>query len=354
MTVKTDCKYFKGDIPCKYHKTEGVHCEYCPHYQKLQEKILIIKLGAAGDVIRTTPILRKLRKLYPDAKITWLTNYPDLVPKNYVNEIIKYDLNTALWLISLEFDFLFNLDKDKEAIALSKLVLAKVKKGYTSDEYGRCVPFDDDAEHKWLTGLFDDISKANTKSYPQEIFEILDLEYNKEKYILELPNTKISFNLPENKKIIGLNTGCGTRWLTRLWGKENWIKLSDKLYENGYFPLLLGGPTEDELNKDIEKNSKAAYLGTFPLKDFLHLVNQCDLVVTSVTMAMHIAIGLEKKLVLLNNIFNKYEFELYDLGVILQPDKECLGCYKNTCPVPCMSTIKVSEVFNSIVKLLEK
>ena len=136
-------------------------------------------------------------------------------------------------------------------------------------------------------------------------------------------------------------------------GRKNWIDLSNKLAELGYYPLLLGGPVEDELNKRIAKNSKANYLGYFKLSDFLHLVNRCRLVVTSVTMAMHIAIGLEKKLVLLNNIFNKYEFELYGLGTILQPDKDCLGCYKNTCPVPCMSTIKPKIVLNEILKLIK-
>ncbi len=351
--IKTDCKYFKGDIPCKFHKTEGVHCEDCPHYGKLQEKILIIKLGAAGDVIRTTPILYKLREKYPNAYIVWLTLYPELVPKSYVDTVLKFSTESSLWLMANEFDFLYNLDKDKEAIALSKLIKANIKKGYSLNEYGKCVPFDENAKPKWLTGLYDDFSRKNKKSYPQEIFEILGLKYNKEKYILDLPKSEIKFNLPKDKKIIGLNTGCGTRWLTRLWGTENWIKLADKLYDAGFYPLLLGGPTEDKLNKEIEKASKAKYLGVFPLSDFLNLVNRCSLVVTSVTMAMHIAIALEKKLVLLNNIFNKYEFELYGLGVILEPDKPCLGCYKNFCPEPCMSTIEVNRVFNNVIELLK-
>ena len=354
MIVKTDCKYYLGDIPCKFHKLEKVHCENCSHYEKLKEKILIIKLGAAGDVIRTTPILRKLRQLYPNAKITWLTLYKVFVPKTYVDEIIEFDTKSVLWLQSLHFDYLYNLDKDKEAIALSKLISAKVKKGYISNEFGKCIPFDNDAKDKWLTGLFDDISKKNKKSYPEEIFEILNLEYNKQKYILELEDSDIKFDLPKNKEIIGLNTGCGTRWLTRLWGEENWIKLSNKLADYGYYPLLLGGKVEDKMNKRIAQSSKANYLGYFALKDFLHLVNRCSLVVTSVTMAMHVAIGLEKKLVLLNNIFNKNEFELYGLGTILQPDKDCLGCYRNTCPNPCMSTIKPETVFDEIIKLLEK
>ncbi|PIU40254.1 MAG: glycosyl transferase, partial [Candidatus Omnitrophica bacterium CG07_land_8_20_14_0_80_50_8] len=35
-------------------------------------RILIIKLGAMGDVLRTTPLLPALRKKYPGSKITWL------------------------------------------------------------------------------------------------------------------------------------------------------------------------------------------------------------------------------------------------------------------------------------------
>jgi len=57
--IKYECRYFQGDIPCKPHKVHGVHCidkrgKPCTHYQQTDKKILIIKLGAIGDVIRTT------------------------------------------------------------------------------------------------------------------------------------------------------------------------------------------------------------------------------------------------------------------------------------------------------------
>jgi len=108
------------------------------------------------------------------------------------------------------------------------------------------------------------------------------------------------------------------------------------------------------MNREIAKKSPACYLGTFPLEEFLHLVNRCSLVVTSVTMAMHIALALEKKLVLFNNIFNKNEFELFGLGKILEPEgKDCLGCYRNSCPHECMSTISPARVLTAIEELLE-
>ena len=292
--------------------------------------------------------------LFPLAEITWLTQYPVFVPKKYVNTVLAWNPENVLWLQSRHFDFLFNLDKDKQALALAKLISAETKKGYLPDKFGKCKPADNDAEQKWLTGLYDDLCLQNTKSYPQEIFEIFGFSYNLEKYILELPPQKVFFDLPENRKIIGLNTGCGTRWLTRLWGENNWIKLSEMLFEKGFVPLLLGGPTEDEMNKKIAAQSPALYPGIFHLEDFLHLVNRCMLVVTSVTMAMHIALALEKKIVLLNNIFNRNEFELFGLGKILEPaEKDCLGCYRNTCPIECMSTIPPQKVMNTIEELLQ-
>lgn len=354
MKVKKDCIYFKGDIPCIPHKKNGVHCDNCDKYKPVKEKILIIKLGAAGDVIRSTPILRKLRVVYPDAEITWLTHYPVFIPKEYVNNILKWNAENILWLQQRKFDMLCNLDKDREAIALASSIEAETKKGYLMDECGRCKPADENAVQKWLTGIFDDVCMQNRKSYPEELFEIFGFNFNKEKYILELPEIKVDFNIPADKKIIGLNTGCGTRWLTRLWGEQNWIELAEMLSENDFVPLLIGGPDEDDLNRKIAERSKAIYLGTFPLEKFLHLVDHCELIVTSVTMAMHIAIGLKKKLVLLNNIFNKYEFELYGLGKILEPEgKNCLGCYRNFCPEKCMSTISSGKVFHMIKELLE-
>ena len=354
MKIRNNCLHFRGDIPCKPHKKSGVHCDKCEYFIPIEKCILIIKLGAAGDVIRTTPILHKLRSDFPKAEITWLTDHPIFVPPKYVDNILEWNDKNVLWLQNREFDLLVNLDKDRHAVALAESIRATVKKGYLPDEFGRCRPADSDAKHKWQTGLWDDLCMQNRKSYPQEIFEMFDYEFAGEKYILDLPESEKDFKLPKNKKIIGLNTGCGTRWLTRLWGKNNWIALSTDLHEKGFVPLLLGGPIEHEMNSEIATKSKAIYLGYFDLKDFLNLMNKCDLVVTSVTMAMHIAIGYKKKLVLFNNIFNKFEFELYGLGTILEPaEKDCLACYKNTCEIECMSTISPNLVLKTIEHLLK-
>ncbi|RLG28264.1 glycosyltransferase family 9 protein, partial [Methanosarcinales archaeon] len=134
---------------------------------------------------------------------------------------------------------------------------------------------------------------------------------------------------------------------------KNWIDLAKKLKSKGFGVLILGGPEEHEKNLRIAQQSSALYLGHFPLTQFINLVDQCDLIVTAVTMAMHIAIGLEKKLVLFNNIFNRHEFELYGLGKILEPAIECDCFFSPTCPNNCMEHIYVDTVVEACEQLLE-
>ena len=148
----------------RINKKDGVICEDCSHYDPIAEKILIIKLGAAGDVIRTTPLLRKLKQVYPKSIITWLTHSPELVPKDWVEHIWPFDLKHILTLQSSRFDLLINLDKDLEACALASQISAKEKKGFHLSEHNKCHPINIESQQKFLTGIFDGLNKKNKRS----------------------------------------------------------------------------------------------------------------------------------------------------------------------------------------------
>jgi ADP-heptose:LPS heptosyltransferase len=350
MKLNYDCRHFLGYIPCRPHKKYGVHCEGCPHYDPADYRILIIKLGAIGDVIRTTPLLHRLKADHPRAFITWLTLTPEVLPGS-VDRKAGFNLKEIVSLLPQEFDLLINLDKDLEACALAVQVKAKVKKGFTVVD-GKCRNIDEASYDKYLTGLWDDVNKANTKSYPQEIFDICGYTFAGEKYILELPGARPSFDIPEGARVVGLNTGCGGRWVTRLWADERWVELAKRLKGAGLYPLFLGGEAEHEKNVRLARESGGAYLGHFSLNDFFCLMDKCELVVTAVTMALHIAIGLEKKVVLFNNIFNPREFEMYGLGEIITPGIDCEGCFKPSCATTCMDRITVEDAFAAVRRLL--
>jgi heptosyltransferase-2 len=198
------------------------------------------------------------------------------------------------------------------------------------------------------------VNKANSKSYPQEIFEMCGFTFQGEKYILSnFAEKRIKWDLPTQRPLVGLNTGCGGRWVSRLWPEENWIKLAKKLLASGKGVLILGGSDEHEKNERIAKKSGAIYSGYFPLTTFINLIDQINLMVTAVTMALHIAIGLEKKLVLFNNIFNKNEFELYGLGEILEPAIACDCYFSPVCPHDSMKHIYVDTVLKACERLLD-
>jgi heptosyltransferase-2 len=351
--INEDCIHFSGYKPCKQHKEFGVHCKNCKYYSPIGKKILIIKKGAAGEVIRNTPILRKIKEEFGDPYVVWITDYPELVPLDFVNEIRKFDWKGAYLTENEKFDIVYSLDKERESCLLAKKIKAKLKKGFTVDDNLRIIPFDKDAEHKFLTGIFDDVMKANKKHYIEEIFEICGYKFNNEKYIL--PKYE-KYNLRTNKPVVGLNTGAGAAWKTRIWPKENWIELI-KLLNKKYTVILLGGPDEDEINKEISKKTKALYFGVLPYSKFIGLMNECDVIVTSISFAFHVAIGLEKPTVAFVNIFPKNEFYTYDVPVIfLEPNLPCQACYKpvfnEKCPVEnCMKLITPKQVYEAIEKV---
>lgn len=358
--VKFDCKYFKGTVPCKPNKQFGYTCPDCSVYRPIDKKILIIKLGALGDVIRTTPLLVKYKQLYPNAHFTWITLSPAILPKDEIDVIYPLDAVSLFNISRATYDIAINLDKEEEACKLLASVSATEKFGFTwaNDHIDIATPA---AEHKLLTGLFDQLSIANTKSYLEEIFEICHMDFNYEHYLINL-NHELSARWKsemqekaKGKIIVGLNTGCGPRWNTRLWSDESWMSVAAQLKSRGMFPVFLGGELENEKNTRMSQLADVYYPGYFSLEEFIALTNSCDVIITQVSMMMHIATALEKKMILLNNIFNRHEFELYGRGQIVGPPRPCECFYGNTCKrgeLSCMHDITPETVVEAVTRSL--
>lgn len=354
MIIKRDCKDFKGSIPCKLNKETGVNCINCNSYRPGTFKILIIKLGAIGDVIRTTPLLTRLIEIHQEAEIYWITHTPEMLPKE-VDHKLKYNFTNVQILQAIEFDLSINLDKDWESCALLNSIYATEVRGYCLME-GKTSPVDSSAYEKYLTGIMDEVSKLNQKHYMQEIFEICDVgEFKEEPYLLSNGEKgKHNWNIDRSKTVIGLNTGCSARWSSRLWPTENWVQLAKALKFIGYEVVILGGEQEADINTEISLLSATKYFGVNGLNVFIDLVDNCDLVVSQITMAVHIALGLKKKVVVMNNIFNPSEFHLYGLGKLIEPTTGCDCYYLSECKRDrhCMKDITVDMILGGIQEVL--
>lgn len=352
--LKTDCFHYRGDLPCEPHRREGKVCG-CNEYLPLNRRGIIIKLGAAGDVIRTTPLLRALDPLKTGTKVLWVTHSPELIPAQAC-EAVKPTASVMARLAATDWDFCWNLDKDIEACAIASQVRAKEYAGY-SLRNGVPYPVDERAWHKFATGLDNPYSKANSWNYVQEIFDIVGLPYTQEEYWLREPagaSKLLAEEILPGQGWLGLNTGAGWRWPTRIWPEENWVGLIVSLKAAGLKPVILGGPEEIALNDRLAQETGCLWPGVKSLDVFYAMVARCEALVTSVTQAMHLAIAARVPLVVFNNIFNQAEFELYGRGEIVAPPTSCDCFYDAVCKTGrnCVKEITIEHVMQSLMRNL--
>jgi len=149
-------------------------------------RILVIKLGALGDVLRTTPILPVLRAQYPDAHLTWVTEPSclTLLDKNpSIHRLLALDYISTACLGVEEFDLLLSLDKEPAAAALATTVKARVKHGFGWSIEGAVRPLDDRSDYAYRLGIDDELKfRVNQKTYQQIIFEMCEWTYASQEY----------------------------------------------------------------------------------------------------------------------------------------------------------------------------
>ncbi len=364
MEFKTDCSFFKGESPCQPYK----FCEGCPDYKPMGKRILIIKLGAIGDVLRTTPLLAQIKKKWPDSHITWLT-FPEaldvLLYNPLIDRLFSYNPGSILRFEVESFDLALSLDKMAEATALAAKIKAKEKRGFYMGDKGELFPLNKGSEYAYRLGLDDRLKfKENRKTYQEIISEIAGVPYQREEYILNLSAQENAYTNSlrkkyklNQKKIIGLNTGCGRVFTTKKWTIDGFAKLGELLNKLNLPTLILGGPEEVERNKIIARHLKGKAVSTGcnnTLRQFMSIVDLCDVVVTGDTIALQLAIALKKKVIALFGSTSCDEIDLYGRGEKLIGDAACRPCYKTSCDKDniCMTSITPETVLDSIKRLI--
>jgi tetratricopeptide (TPR) repeat protein len=84
-------------------------------YDPIHERILIVKLGATGDVLRTTSCLPPLKARYPRSHITWVTRSSSragLAGNPAIDRVLTVDGNYLEFLMAEEFDLAIGPDAD--------------------------------------------------------------------------------------------------------------------------------------------------------------------------------------------------------------------------------------------------
>jgi heptosyltransferase-2 len=343
----------------------------------VSERVLVIKLDALGDVLRTTCILPALREKYPRAQVTWITmpEATSLLQNNpYVDRIVPYGTD-ALAMIGVErFDSVFCLDTAPRSAALGSLAQGKEKRGFGADREGRVYPFNAEATAWFLMGLFDDIKRANARTYQDIVMEICRLAGMRQEIVVRLTEKERAFarSFAERTglavvqgvqragvRVVGVNTGSGSRWPTKQWPHRHCIDFIRLLCSMEKVRIMLFGG-EDELarNREIKESAGEGLIDTGcrnTLREFMALVELCDVLVTSDTLGLHVALGLGKKVVGLFGPTSAAEIDVYGRGIKIAPSLNCACCYLRECgrSPSCMEMIRPEMVRDAVAKLLE-
>lgn len=319
-------------------------------------KILIVKLGAIGDVLRTTAILKGLRGKYPLTDVDWLTfdSGNEVLSRNpLINRIYTWEERRELG----SYDLVIGLEDDPLARQLvsnlnTKEIIGAYEKTYTPSAW-----FDMSAISKFGLEKANELKKQNQKTFQQHMADLLGIKVGH--YVFQLTEEEIGYGrkyikdsgLGTHDRLVGINTGAGQRWQMKSLSVEKTIGLVKRLKkELDLTSIILGGEEEQERNEIICRETGMPNGGIHSLRHFAAIVNQCHGLITSDSLAMHFGIALAKKIVAFFGPTSPAEIELYGLGTKVFPKMDCLVCYQKECDrrPNCADELSVSELFSAV------
>ena len=251
-------------------------------------KILILKLNATGDVVRTTPLLRCL-----EGEVTWITARNNLV---LLNGLLG-NLRSLCWedretVQGEEYDLVINLEDEIELAAFVKCIYYKQIFGaymngtetlsYTEDSRPW---FDMSLISGYGKQKADALKFLNRRTYQELIFEGLGFHFSGEKYVLpESVYTDLSGD-------VAIAPVAGA-----VWPMKNWA-----FY--------------DELKKELE--AQGLVVNVLPkrasLLEHLNDVRNHRCLVSGDSLPMHFALGTDTRCVSLFTCTSPWE--IYDYGL---------------------------------------
>lgn len=330
-------------------------------------RILIIHTAFIGDIVLSTPLIKKIKDTYPDSDITYVTTPSgEAILKNnpHLNNIIVYDKRgehkgiSGVWQLGKRlryenFNMVITPHRYLRSSMLSWLSRSPIRKGYDIAS-GSCL-------------FTEKIKYDRTKHEVEKLLSFVAPE-NKKRYEIELyPGEKEKMkgdnlwkeNLLEDKKVVVL--APGSKWFTKQWPVEYFNKLAESLKKLSNARLIVVGG-KDEINLPIEKENIIDMRGKTSLLELADILSRADVVVTNDSSPIHIASAFKKPRIfaLFGPTIEKFGFFPWSLNSkVFQVDGlKCRPCGIHGgkfCPekhFKCMRDILPEEVFNEIKKYL--
>lgn len=343
-----------------------------PPRKEAVREILVVRTAYLGDVIMTLPMLKPLKELFPEARITFLTANAakDLFKANpYVDEVITYDApwfyekTEGLWgflgrLRKRRFDLVIEARADiRDIFLIAYLSRAKHRISYKVGGGGFL-----------LTGVVPYKQIKHRVDYHLDIVRYLGGQPGKLDWginISEAESRKADLLLAKGGTsglLIGIHPG-GRKGL-KCWPQERFAKLADDLIDRfGARVFFTGAPNEADLIGGIiamMKGRAENLAGRADLRVAFALIGKLDLFITNDSGPLHIASAMSTPTVALFGPSKSNETGPY--GNINRKVEKAFPC-RQTCdedvcnnPVKkeCMDAVLVDDVFKAVTDVLRE
>jgi heptosyltransferase-2 len=262
---------------------------------------LVLQTSFLGDSLLTLPLLRRLKESLPGARVSVLT-----LPKNagvfrngpWVDEVLLDDKRGAHggllgpWRIAAElrkrgFDLAVIPHRSFRSALVAWLARIPRRVGFAASA-GRFL-LTDAVPFAWLTH---DLERNLALARP--LGGESKASSSEGRYVAPPPpSAALAVRLAEagiapGARLAGVHPGAA--WATKRWLPERFAELCRRLKADGLTPVLVGGPGDAALGREIASASGAADLvGKTDLEELKSLMGRLSLFVTNDSGPMHLA-----------------------------------------------------------------
>lgn len=317
------------------------------HYSDKPVKVLFIKVSALGDIIFTAHIGKRIKEMFPNFAITWLTskqfsNISSCMPW-FDNVIFRDDKESNLSLIKRlnkeKFDIIFNMQDNDRSALWSLFTSASYKIGY----------------HKNLQFIYD-----------ADVYQVLGklgipctMDKTVTKSLERPPGPSPIGEFRQKNQGPCLAFSVGTSKERKCWPKEYWLEMSKKILKErkDVTILLLGsGDVEQSKTDFIEKgcNDKRVLnlCNKLSLTELLQVLSDSSFMVAGDTGPLHMARALGKQAIALFGPTSLSYAYSDGFSRVLYTPCENMGCLDWSCSDPCMERITVDSVYNAVMEVI--
>lgn len=335
-------------------------------------KILILKPSSLGDVVQALPVLRLLKRRFPQSEIHWwidrtllplLENDPDLTG------IFPFDrraprtvhgcrqiLNSVCAMRAQKFDWVIDLQGLARSGAVAWLTKGAFSIGVNTDREGARGFYDCTVDRP--------SPKAHAVDWYLAVLRALNVPVHQDfEWLPARPMTTAAFQAKwpsDGSRWISIAPGA--RWENKRWPIEHFTETIRRLLaQDPRLRVAILGSTDD-----AGRGAALASVDTFrcldltgrtTLLEMVEWVRRSDLLISNDTGTMHVAAALRKPIVALFGPTNPFQTGPYgQQQQALRIDLPCAPCMKGRCkyekPLECLRGIAPDRVTAEVLRRL--